>query len=350
MEDFRHDDAVNRETPMTLAQALADDRFVLTAEFGPPRNPDPRRSGRPPGSWGAWSTPVNVTDNQAATVKVSALAVAALLAAEGVDPIMQLTARDRNLMALQAELLGAWTLGVRTVLALRGDPLDVGPYGSLATHVRDVDAVALIELIRDLNSGRLAAGEELETPTNFLIAGAANPLLDSVERLERKLDAGVSLLQSNVVYDIDRFVRWLAPIADAGIVERAPLLVGVMPPRSTRMLRYLHDNIPGVEVPDAVFARMDGHQDQAAKDEGARIAAELIDALEQHRGCVRCSPDGSRAGRPRRCPASSSRWTETSARRVCPRTELRSIFAHERRLRRTAHATWLSVQLFRCIR
>ena len=270
---------------MTLAQALADDRFVLTAEFGPPRNPDPAPVRSAARLLGRLVDAVNVTDNQAATVKVSALAVAALLAAEGVDPIMQLTARDRNLMALQAELLGAWTLGVRTVLALRGDPLDVGPYGSLATHVRDVnDSVALIELIRDLNSGRLAAGEELETPTNFLIAGAANPLLDSVERLERKLDAGVSLLQSNVVYDIDRFVRWLAPIADAGIVERAPLLVGVMPPRSTRMLRYLHDNIPGVEVPDAVFARMDGHQDQAAKDEGARIAAELIDALSNIEG------------------------------------------------------------------
>ncbi len=284
VEDFRHDDAVDRVTQMTLSHALANDRFVLTAEFGPPRDPDPAPVRAAARLLGRLVDAVNVTDNQAATVKVSALAVAALLAAEGVDPILQLTARDRNLMALQAELLGAWTLGVRTVLALRGDPLHVGPYASLATHVGDVDAVALIELIRDLNDGHLAAGEELKTPTNFLIAGAANPLLDSVERLERKLDAGVSLLQSNVVYDIDRFIRWLAPIADAGIIERAPLLVGVMPPRSTRMLRHMHDNIPGVEVPDAVFARMDGHQDQAAKDEGTRIAAELIDALRNIEG------------------------------------------------------------------
>jgi 5,10-methylenetetrahydrofolate reductase len=264
---------------MTLSQALASDRFVLTAEFGPPRDPDPAPVRAAARLFGRLVDAVNVTDNQAATVKVSALAVAGLLAAEGVEPIMQLTARDRNLMALQAELLGAWTLGVRTVLALRGDPLDVGPYASRATHVGDVDAVALMELIRGLNHGHLAAGEELATPTNFLVAGAANPLLDSVERLERKLDAGVGLLQSNVVYDVDRFVRWLAPIAEAGILARAPLLVGVMPPRSTRMLRHLHDNIPGVEVPDAIFARMDGYQDQAAKDEGVRIAAELIDAL-----------------------------------------------------------------------
>ena len=269
---------------MTLSQAVASGRFVLTAEFGTPRNPDPAPVLAAARLVGHLVDAVNVTDNQAATVKVSALAVAALLAAEGIDPIMQLTARDRNLMALQAELLGAWTLGVRTVLALRGDPLDVGPYGSLATHVADVDTVALVDVIRGLNHGRLAAGEELQTRTNFLIAGAANPLVDSVDRLELKLDAGVGLLQSNVVYDIDRFVRWFTPIADAGIVERAPLLVGVMPPRSTRMLRHLHDNIPGVEVPDAIFARMDGLQDQAAKDEGVRIAAELVDALRNIEG------------------------------------------------------------------
>jgi 5,10-methylenetetrahydrofolate reductase len=264
---------------VTLSGALASDRWVLTAEFCPPRNPDPAPVRAAARLLGRFVDAVNVTDNQAATVKLSALAAAGLLAAEGVDPILQLTARDRNLLALQADLLGAWTLGVRTVLALSGDPLDVGPYASLATHVRDVDSIALTQLIHALNHGHLAAGEQLTTFTNFLIAGAANPLVDSVERLERKLDAGVQVFQSNIVYDVDRFVRWLAPIAEAGIVERAPLLVGVTPPRSTRMLRHLHDNIPGVEVPSAIFARMDGVGDQAAKDEGVRIAIELIEAL-----------------------------------------------------------------------
>ena len=267
-----------------LSQALSSGRFVLTAEFGPPRDPDPvpvRAAGRVLASV---VDAVNVTDNQAATVRVSPLAAAALLAAEGVDPILQLTARDRNLMSLQAELLGAWALGVRTVLALSGDPLRVGPYEALATDVRDVDSLALTRLISDLNRGRLAAGEELRTPTGFLIAGAANPLLDTVERLERKLNAGVGLLQSNIVYDVDGFVRWLAPIIDAGITERAPLLVGVTPPRSTRMLSHLHDNIPGVEVPAGVFARMEGLEGDAARNQGVRIAAELVDALRAIEG------------------------------------------------------------------
>jgi methylenetetrahydrofolate reductase (NADPH) len=224
---------------------------------------------------------VNVTDNQAATVKLSPLAAAVLLMEEGVDPILQLTGRDRNLMALQAELLGAWALGVRTVLALSGDPLRVGLYEALATHVGDVDSLKLTRLIAGLNAGRLAAGEELTVPTGFLIAGAANPLVDSVQRLEAKLEAGVGLLQTNIVYDVERFTAWLEPLRTAGIPDRAPLLVGVTPPRSTRMLRHLHDHIPGVEVDDATFARMDGLEGEAARDEGVRIAAELVGQLRE---------------------------------------------------------------------
>src|SRR5262249_31441986 len=153
-----------------------------------------------------------------------------------------------NLMALQAELLAAWAMGVRTVLALSGDPLKVGPYEALATHVGDVDSLGLTRAIAAMNEGRLAAGETLATPTGFLIAGAANPLADSLERIEGKLDAGVGLLQSNIVYDVPRFEAWLAPLRDAGVLERASLLVGVTPPRSRRMLEYLHERVPGVEV------------------------------------------------------------------------------------------------------
>jgi 5,10-methylenetetrahydrofolate reductase len=266
---------------MMLSDALSSGRFVLTAEFGPPRNPDPAPIAAAGHALAGLVDAVNVTDNQAATVKVSSLAAASLLAAEGLDPILQMTARDRNLLALQAELLGAWTLGVRTVLVLGGDPLKVGPYEALATHVRDADTLALIRLIGGLNSGHLAAGEELTTPTDFLIGAAANPLVDSIEPLELKVDAGAGLLQSNIVYDVDRFARWLEPIAEAGLTVRAPLLVGVTPPRSTRMLRHMHDRIPGVEVPDAVFERMDGLAGDGAKDEGVRIAAELIGALRE---------------------------------------------------------------------
>jgi 5,10-methylenetetrahydrofolate reductase len=264
-----------------LASALSSRSFVVTAELGPPRDPDPELVRARARALAGCVDAVNVTDNQAATVKLSPVATSALLIDEGVDPILQLTGRDRNVMALQAELLGAWALGVRTVLTLTGDPLAVGPYDGLATRVGDLDSLGLARLVGAMNAGRLAADEPLAVPTAFLIAGAANPLVDSAERLEGKLDAGVGLLQTNIVYDVDRFAAWLAPLAVAGITARAPILVGVAPPRSTRMLTYMHERIPGVEVDDATFARMEGLTGDAATATGIEIAAELIGRLRQ---------------------------------------------------------------------
>jgi methylenetetrahydrofolate reductase (NADPH) len=168
---------------------------------------------------------------------------------------------------------------VRTVLALGGDPLKVGPYEGRATPVGDVDSIGLAQMITSLNAGALLAGELLATPTGFLVAGAANPLVDPVERLAAKADAGVGLFQTNIVYDVDRFAEWFAPVVAAGLTRRAPVLVGVSPPRSIRMLEYLHERIPGVEVDDATFARMRGLEGEAAKDEGVRVASDVISRL-----------------------------------------------------------------------
>jgi len=264
-----------------LGGVLAAGGFAVTAELGPPRDPDAavvRAAGR---ALRDHVTAVNVTDNPAATVKMSPVACAALLLDEGLEPILQLTSRDRNLMALQAELLGAWALGVRSVLALGGDPVTVGVYDGLAAEVRDVDAAGLARVITGLNAGRLAAGEPLEMPTGFLIIGAANPLVDAPDRMRAKLDAGVSVLQSNIVYDVERFARWLEPVVEAGITEAAPILVGVTPPRSLRALEYMHERIPGVEVDDATFARMRGLDGERAMDEGIAIAAEIIAGLRE---------------------------------------------------------------------
>jgi 5,10-methylenetetrahydrofolate reductase len=269
------------EPVTTLEQRLAARGFVATAELGPPIEPDadPIRAAAREllGNVDA----VNVTDNQAATVKVSALACSALLIDEGLEPILQVTGRDRNIMAVQSDLLGAWALGIRSVLALSGDPLKVGLYDGIATHVLDLDSLRLSALIREMNDGRLAAGETLTRPPAFTIAGAANPLVDSAARLEAKLQSGVTLFQTNIVYDVGRFAAWLGPLHDQGLTERAPFLIGVTPPRSTRMLRHMHDNIPGVEVDDATFARLEGLDGQAAKDEGIRVAAELVERLRE---------------------------------------------------------------------
>jgi methylenetetrahydrofolate reductase (NADH) len=264
---------------MSLADLLASEVFVVTAELGPPAEPSTEPVRRAAAALAPVVHAANVTDNQAASVKMSPLAAAVVMLEGGLEPIMQMTGRDRNVLALQADLLGAWALGVRTVLALGGDPLNVGPYEGRATPVGDVDSIGLAQMIASLNAGRLLAGERLATPTGFLVAGAANPLVDSVERLAAKADAGVGLLQTNIVYDVDRFAEWFAPVVAAGLTRRAPMLVGVTPPRSMRMLEYLHERIPGVEVDEATFARMRGLVGEAAKDEGVRVAADVISRL-----------------------------------------------------------------------
>jgi 5,10-methylenetetrahydrofolate reductase len=264
---------------MSFRDALASGEFVVTAELGPPVDPDPEAVRRTARALAPFVHAANVTDNQAATVKMSPLACSVWMLEEGLEPILQMTTRDRNVLALQADLLGAWALGVRTLLALGGDPLSVGPYESIATPVSEVDSLGLARIAVQMNGGRLAAGEALELSTDFLVAAAANPLVDTLERLEQKLATGVRCFQTNIVYDVDRFAEWFAPIVEAGVPEQAPVLIGVTPPRSTRMLRHLHDNVPGVEVDDATFTRMEGLEGDEAKAAGVAIAVEVVERL-----------------------------------------------------------------------
>ncbi len=264
-----------------LSQALRTGEFVVTAELGPPVEPDPTPVRETARRFADIVHAANVTDNQAATVKLSPVACSVWMIEAGLDPIMQVTTRDRNLLALQADLLGAWALGVRSILALSGDPLKVGPYEGLTQPCSDLDSIGLLGLVANMNAGRLAAGEELAVPTDFLIATAANPLVDTVERLERKLEAGAHCFQTNIVYDVERFAGWLAPVVEAGVTERAPMIVGVTPPRSTRTLQYMHDHIPGIEVDDATFERMSGLEGPAAKQAGIAIAIDIVAQLRE---------------------------------------------------------------------
>jgi 5,10-methylenetetrahydrofolate reductase len=269
---------------MSFRDALNSANFVVTAELGPPVDPDPDAVRVIARALAPVVHAANVTDNQAASVKVSPLACSVWMLEEGLEPIIQMTTRDRNVLALQADLLGAWALGVRTVLALGGDPLRVGPYEPIAKPVSDVDSLGLARLVAQMNDGRLAAGETLAMPTDFLVAAAANPLVDTIERLEQKVAAGAHCFQTNIVYDVDRFAEWFAPIVQAGVAEQAPVLVGVTPPRSTRMLQHLHDNVPGVEVDAATFARMAGLEGDDAKVAGTQVAVEIVQRLRNVSG------------------------------------------------------------------
>ena len=266
---------------LSLRDALHSGEFVITAELGPPMDPNADSVRETARRFAPLVHAANVTDNQAATVKLSPVACSVWMLEAGLEPIMQITTRDRNLLALQADLLGASALGVRSVMALSGDPLSVGRYEGLTKAVGDLDSVGLIGLVANMNAGILAAGETLTQPTDFLIATAANPLVDTAERLERKVDAGAHCFQTNIVYDVPRFAAWLGAIVDAGVTEQAPMLVGVTPPRSTRMLAHMHDRIPGIEVDAATFARMEGLEGDDAKRAGIEIAVDVLRALRE---------------------------------------------------------------------
>lgn len=264
---------------MTLRDVLESGKFAVTAELGSPQDPEAEPVRSAAAALAQVVDAANVTDNQAATVRVAPLASTVWMMEQGLEPIMQVTTRDRNVLALQSELLGAWALGVRNVLALGGDPLKVGRYAELSKPVSELDSPGLVRLIKQMNAGRLAAGEALLVPTGFLVASALNPLVDSREKVESKREAGSDFFQTNIVYDADRFARWFAPLVQSGVLEGAPVLVGVMPPRSTQALEHMHRNIPGVEVNEETFTRMRGLSGEDAKAAGVAIAADLIKQL-----------------------------------------------------------------------
>ena len=266
---------------MALRDTLAAGTFAVTAELSPPLDPVAAPVRAAAAAIKDLVDAANVTDNPAATAKVSSLACSTWVMGAGLAPILQVTTRDRNIMAIQSDLLGAWALGVRNVLALSGDPLKVGRYVGIATEVKNTDSFGLVRLIRKLNAGELAAGEKLGVPTDFFVGSALNPLADSVARVEAKVEAGTQFFQTNIVFDVPRFAEWLALLADRGLLADTPVIVGVMPPRSTRALEHMHNHIPGVEVDDATFARLDGLTGEDAKAAGVSVAADVISGLRK---------------------------------------------------------------------
>jgi 5,10-methylenetetrahydrofolate reductase len=271
---------------MTFREVLADGptggrKLVVTAELSPPGNPVSEPVRRAAATIAGLVDAINVTDNPAATPKVSSVVTATWLIEAGVEPIMQITTRDRNLLAIQSDLLGAWAVGVKNLLVLSGDPLKVGKYAELAKFVGDVDSNALIRLVRQLNSGQLAAGEALSTPTDFFVAAAMNPLVDAAAKIAGKIEAGAQFFQTNIVYDVARFADWFTPHVESGVLAGAPVLVGVMPPRSVAALEHMHKNIPGVEVDEATFAKLRGLSGQDAKAAGVEVAAAVIEQLRK---------------------------------------------------------------------
>jgi 5,10-methylenetetrahydrofolate reductase len=258
--------------PTMLSRKMGDNCFVITAELAPPRGSDMSAFLRMAAFVAPHVDAINVTDNQGANMRMTPLTAAALLVREGIEPIMQLTCRDRNRLALQSDLLGAAAMGIHNILALTGDHISCGDH-SQGRAVFDLDSVLLIQTIQGLNGGRDINGNPLDGKTTFFAGAAAapevEPFIVTRPKLAKKAMAGARFFQTQAVFDPQRLKMFCETVEPLGV----KVLAGVLVLKSAKMAEYINRNIPGLKIPPAVVERLANSPDSAA--EGLRIATEL---------------------------------------------------------------------------
>ena len=267
--------------PGTLEEKLRAGRFVMTAEVAPPVSCDAQDLLRKAVPLRGLADAVNVTDGAGARAHMSALAAATILIGAGIEPILQITCRDRNRIALQSELMGAAALGIRNILVLSGDDPKAGDQPE-TKPVFDIDARTLIETARRLrDEGKLPTGRAVAGKASFLL-GAADAPIDppagwEPKGLAAKIASGAQFAQTQFCMDAAIVRRYLARLADAGVTEKLAILIGVNPLRSAKSARWMKSNLFGTIIPDACVARMEKAADPIA--EGKRICVELVEEL-----------------------------------------------------------------------
>ena len=270
-----------------LAEVLRQGQFAVTGEIVPPRSASGLSIRSHARALVGYVDAVNVTDNPTATAHMSPVAGARFVHEAGIEPTIQLTARDRNRLAITADLLGAWALGARNVFCLSGDPISAGDHPD-ATVVDDLtvhDVVGLAKRLRD--HGTTLGGGEIVNPPRFLIGVADVPLADPYvpERLESKLDAGADFVMTQIAYDLDALTTWADTMRPRGLFERARVLIGVTPLRSVRQARFMDEKLFGVSVPPATIAELDAAGEDAAKI-GMELTADLVQGIRRIEGAA----------------------------------------------------------------
>jgi methylenetetrahydrofolate reductase (NADPH) len=270
---------------MLLQQKIESKQFVVCAEISPPQSCDGDVIREKAQCLRGLVDAVNITDNQTAVVRLSSIASAKILLDEGFEPIMQMTCRDRNRLAIQSDLLGAASLGIRNILCLTGDHQTIGDQPE-ARGVFDLDSIQLIAAVKTMNGGLLLSGTEMKKAPQFLIGAAANPFAEPLEmrliRLFKKIKAGARFIQTQPVFDMELFARWMEKVIDMGLHENAAILPGVMPVRSPKTLLWMKKNIPGVRIHAGFISRMSNARDP--QEEGLALAVEMVRELKTMKG------------------------------------------------------------------
>ena len=266
-----------------LERTLEGGQFAVTTEVGSPKGCLPDVVRKKGTLLGASCDAINVTDNQAAVVRMSSLAGCLLLKETGAEPILQVVVRDRNRLALQSDILGAAALGIRNVLCLAGDHQQLGNHPS-AVGVYDIDAVHLVQAIKGLrDEHRVMGGETIAGEVPLFIGAVTNPFAEPVDlhllTLAKKIRAGADFIQTQAIFDVERFMAWMEKVRTQGLHEKTHILASVLPIKSVAMARRMRGEVPGVRVPDELAERIERASD--ARAEGIRICIELIEQLER---------------------------------------------------------------------
>lgn len=269
-----------------LERVLRSGRFAVTAELNPPDSADPEDTFRQALVLSHACDAINATDASGANCHMSSMGICALLTRAGYSPVLQISCRDRNRIAIQGDVLGAAAMGVHNILCLSGDGVESGDQPG-AIPVFDLDSTSLLNTVRGMrDDGVFLSGRKITTPPNVFLGAAANPFVPPFDwrplRLAKKIETGAQFIQTQYCYDIDMLERYMTAVRELGLHEQCFILVGVGPLASAKAARWIRANVPGVHIPDAVIDRLAGAEDQ--KLEGKRICIELIQQIREIEG------------------------------------------------------------------
>jgi methylenetetrahydrofolate reductase (NADPH) len=260
-----------------LQRRLAAGQIVVTGEIAPPKGSARTNLERLAGNLQQHVDAINLTDNQRGIARMSALGAGIILQQLGIETIVQITCQHRNRIALQSDVLSATALGVRNFLCMTGDHPRIGDHPE-AKNVLDLNSFQLLRMMRTLrDEQQFLSGIPLKTAPQFFLGGVANPNIERVARLEKKIEAGAEFIQTQLIFDIERFRAWMNDVRAAGLHQQAAILAGIMILRRPRSALYLRDHLPGTLMPDAIIDRMQRAED--SEQEGITLASELTREL-----------------------------------------------------------------------
>ncbi len=271
-----------------LAALLNKGEFAVTGECGPPRGPDVEVLKKKAEYLKGYLDAVNVTDNQTSIVRMSSVAASRILLEQGLDPVMQMVCRDRNRIAMQSDLFGASALGIRNLLCLSGDHQTFGNQQG-SKNVYDIDSIQLLEAFKGIrDEGVILGGDKVDGQVDMLLGAACNPFGDPFDfrviRLEKKIKAGADFIQTQCIFNMEKFKEFMKRVCDKGLHEQTHILAGVIPLKSLPMTKYMATKVSGVEIPDEIVNRIKDVPKEKRAEEGIKLAVEQIQELREIKG------------------------------------------------------------------